>query len=304
MKACFSPIRWLRPGLCILALLFTLSGIGQGGNPFELSPRLAEPAREDSVAAPSDTGNPFDLSAPASGAAQQPTKVAPAKQAPAPVRAAQLEATNWRALLITIIGSLLVFTILLTLFRPQFGRAYRAFLNDNLLGQLQREREGGGGLPYYLFYGLFLINGGLFLYLLSQFFGYRIHPNGWIALGYCVGAVTAAFLGKHLLISILSYIFPIEKEARLYNFTIIVFSIMLGVYLIVVNMMIAYAPEHLTKYIIFGSFIPFGATYIFRTLRGLFLARRFLAFHKFHFLLYICTVEIAPVLVLVRLAMG
>ena len=50
-----------------------------------------------------------------------------------------------------------------------------------------------------------------------------------------------------------------------------------------------------------GALPMSGLTYIFRSLRGLFVAGRFLAFHKFHFLLYICTVEIAPVLILIKL---
>jgi len=40
---------------------------------------------------------------------------------------------------------------------------------------------------------------------------------------------------------------------------------------------------------------------LFRGLRGLFIARRFFAWHKFHFLLYLCTVEIAPAIVLIKL---
>lgn len=303
MKACFSPWTLLRPGLSILAAAFALMSFAQGGNPFDLTPRLASPPQED-TAVIADTGNPFDLLAPAAGGGQ--IKVPDAAQGPAlqKKRESQPEMSNWRTLLVTTIGSMLVFTILLTLFRPQFARAYRAFQNDNMLSQLQREREGGGGLPYYLFYALFMVNAGLFLYLISRYFGFPVHPNSWVALGYCAAAVVALFLGKHLLLGILSYIFPIDKEVRLYNFTIIIFSIMLGVFFMAANMLIAYSPEHFTKYIIYVSFAFIAALYLFRALRGLFIGNRFLAFNKFHFLLYICTVEIAPVLVLARLIAG
>ena len=46
--------------------------------------------------------------------------------------------------------------------------------------------------------------------------------------------------------------------------------------------------------------IIFGIT-VFCILRGLFLASKYLSFHKFHFFMYLCTVEIAPVLVVVKL---
>ena len=292
----------LRPGLNILAVFFALQSFAQESNPFELTPRLDVPITEDTTA-PSGTGNPFDL-LPSAGSARPTRAVASRKATPKHISKEDSEATNRRLLLISIISSLLLLTILVTLFRSQLGRAYRAFLNDNLLAQLQREREGVGGLPYYFFYGFFMLNAGLFIYLASQYYGVTLHPNNWIRLSYCIGGITALFLGKHLLLNIIAFIFPIEKEIRLYNFTIIVFSIILGIFFVIANMLIAYAPEQATGHLLNGSYLIIASLYLFRILRGLFIGNRFFAFHKFHFLLYICTVEIAPVLVLTRLIMG
>ena len=300
-------LRNTKGGLWAFAIAFfallPLSMAAQGStNPFDLSPRLDNPGPQEDSAATADTGNPFDLITPLRKESR-PEPAAPPLSAEKEMPAAKPPVQNsYRTfLLITNIGILLLLTVLITLFRPQAGRAYRAFLNDNLLNQLQREREAGGGLPYYLFYAFFLINAGFFAFLLARHYGLSLSPNPWMGLLYSMGGVSALFLGKHALLGFLAFVFPIEKEIHLYSFTIIVFSIMLSFFLAIVNLLLAYAPESSVKLVLYGSYTVIAATYLFRSLRAVFIANRFLLFHKFHFLLYICTVEIAPVLVLAKL---
>jgi len=100
------------------------------------------------------------------------------------------------------------------------------------------------------------------------------------------------------------WIFPVEKEVRQYSFTIIIFSIILGLVLAPFNLFIAYGPAYLLPTLFWVTIGVMAAIYLYRTIRGIFLANRFLAFHQFHFLLYICTVEIAPVVILVKVILS
>ena len=289
--------------IAALAILLPLFPFAQGGsNPFDLSPRLSLPDVEEDTATAPGTGNPFDLVAPSKASAPSKPAVKPSARPEESAKApAPLQNSYRTFLLITNILLLLLLTILLTIFRGQASKAYRAFLNDNLLSQLQREREAGGGIPYYLFYAYFLISAGFFIFLLASHYGQSFSGNHWISLLYCIGIAVALFLGKHLLLGFLAYVFPINKEMALYNFTIIVFSIILGFFLTIINLLLAYAPNEAIQGVLYSAYAGIGAIYLFRSLRGLFIGNRFALFHKFHFLLYICTVEIAPVLVLVKL---
>ncbi len=289
-----------------ISLLPLLPVVGQeGGNPFDLRPRLSLPALEEDSAVAAPTGNPFDLVAttPATARPQptiEPRQVVPDKS-PAP---SSPMASYRRFLLIANLILLLLLAILVTLFRGQVVKAYRAFLNDNILSQLQREREAGGGMPYYFLYGLFLLNAGLFVFLLARHYGMDFSPDYWSGLAYCIGGTASLFLAKHIILNFLAFVFPVKKEVQLYSFTIIIFSIMLGFFLVIANLLLAYMPEKAFQLALYGAYAGIGATYLFRSMRGLFIANRFLLFHKFHFLLYICTVEIAPVLVLAKLIYG
>lgn len=291
-----------------LLLVFWLSWGGlqlfyAQNNPFDLVPRLGAVAQQDTnELAP--TGNPFDV---------VPPSTSSEAAAPATSRSVEpefkldrepvvtVDSQYRRLLLIATMASLLLLTILVTLFRGQLSRAYRAFISDNMLNQLQREFEGGGGFPYYLYYLLFVFTAGFYLFLLTHQLGYYLAPTPFWSLVYSMGFVAAFFIAKHLILSFIGFVFPVQKETATYNLTIMVFNIVLGLILIVANLLLAYVSEELFQVLAYGTLGAIGAVYVFLALRGLLLGSRFLAFHKFHFLLYICTVEIAPIVIIAKL---
>ncbi|MCB0639495.1 MAG: DUF4271 domain-containing protein, partial [Lewinella sp.] len=108
------------------------------------------------------------------------------------------------------------------------------------------------------------------------------------------------FTGKHLLLAILGAIFPFRAEVKRYSFTIMVFSYLLGVVLAPACFLISYAPDNWARpliYVVLGLIV---IVYFLRSARGLFIANRFVFSHQFHFLLYICAVEIVPALTLYK----
>jgi hypothetical protein len=116
--------------------------------------------------------------------------------------------------------------------------------------------------------------------------------------------IAGLFLAKQLVLIILRLIFPVETEVKRYIFLILVFSITIGILLVPINLLFAYGPEGSEQTVLYVSSGLFALIYLFRALRSLLIANKFLAFHRFHFLLYICIVEIAPVLIIVRLILN
>ncbi|MDX1942210.1 MAG: DUF4271 domain-containing protein [Saprospiraceae bacterium] len=269
-------------------------------NPFELTPRLeaAPPENNDSVAS-RGTGNPFDLVAPSVASAKKKS----AKSKPARPQISE-EGRRGRFLFIMVMGILLTLTLLMTVMRSFFRRAYEAFLTDNMMNQVYRDRESVGPWPFLVLYAFFFINGGLFIYFLAKYFNFYLPGGHFLQWAYCTAGLGGLFLIKHLLLNIIGFTFPTEKEVRLYSFLIVVFGIVLGLVLTPINILLAYGPKSLSPILIFGTLGLIVLVYAFRYVRSLFIAERFLLFHRFHFLLYICTVEIAPVMILVKLILN
>lgn len=290
----------------LLLCLSTLPSIlGQStASPFDIIPRIESQNLEDSTITIVTSSNPFDLIKINPANRQRTTSPSGGFQVirkNKPLSAREKSAIFQRFLFIVILTMMVILTLVVTVFRLFIGKIWRAFLNDNLLSQLMREQTAGITIGYLILYLMFFINMGIFLFLLCKNFDIKITSTNLTSLMICIGGVAAFFTVRHLLLQIVRYVFPVDKEVSTYNFTIVVFNIVIGIILVPLILLIAYAPENITNFIIYTTLALIAIVLLFRTLRGLFIGSRFFAWHKFHFFLYLCTVEIAPVLVIAKL---
>lgn len=284
-----------------LILFLVLSGNNllfsqNGANPFELKHRQETTAAEEEKAADIElikTDNPFDI-------AEQPiVKANRPKSPPKKEPTKELSETANNYLFWVFFTLLAFFTTILGLSRKKLEQSYRAFFNDNYCRQLHRANQGRFSLGYLLLYILFFFNLGLFIFLLVNNYGEQLSQSLSTLSLICLG-VGVAFAGKHLLLFFIEKVFPFNKEIKLYSFTIMIFSIVLGIILLPINVFAAFAPEDLKNIVIIGGLGAILATYLFRSLRGISIGSRHIMLHTFHFLLYLCAVEILPLVVLLK----
>lgn len=263
-------------------------------NPFDLTPRLDPRNVQQDTTRGSD--NPFDMIGPSAA-----PRAGTARRSRQPVSS---EDAYRRFLFVAVIGVLVLLTLLMTGVRAFLQRAYSAFATDTMMNQVYRDRESSGLLPYLVWYIYFFVNAGLFLYFILRFYDVSLTSSHYLQWLYCTAGVAGLYMLKHLLLNITGFIFPVAAQIKRYNFLIIIFGIIIGLILTPINILLAYGPEELFNILIFIALGAVGLIYGFRYLRGLFIANKFLLFYRFHFLLYICTVEIAPVMVLVKLILN
>lgn len=271
-------------------------------SPFDIIPRI-EVGQEDSTVTITTSSNPFDLVQ--TGIADRPTSASSGgfvvERKNRPLSSQEKNAIYQRFLFIVMLVVIVILTLVVTVFRIFIAKIWKAFLNDNLLNQLMREQGTGVTAAYLILYSMFILNTGVFLFLFCKHFGLELGSSNFISLMLCIGGVMAFFVLKHILLEVVAFVFPVEKEVSAYAFTVMVFNITIGFMLVPVVSLIAYAPEDVAKMTIYIALGLIVAALIFRGLRGLFIATRFFAWHKFHFFLYLCAVEIAPLLVTIKL---
>lgn len=289
--------RYFLTGSVLGLLLISQLAFAQEGNPFELTPRLPEePAQEEEESAREDiTGNPFD--------------VVPGKRAnrsvrpPEPLVDIKPLVSNGRDrfhFVVTIL-QLLLLASLVTLMRSVIMRVFQAFANDNMFNQLYRDREARGPFSFILLSSLFYLNAGLFVFHGIQQLKTPLSLGLFQQLGLATLVVLTLILLKHILLVIIGYIFPVREEVKRYRFLITVFLIVMGLFLIPVNLLLAYGPEGSGNALFAGTVAILIVFLLFRSLRALLIANRKVNILSFHFLLYICTIEIAPVLIFWKL---
>lgn len=199
---------------------------------------------------------------------------------------------------------LLTLAFFMTLLRGPIIKVFQAFANENAFNQIFREREGRGVGVYVVLYVAFLINLGFFLFYLLYDSQVDFGMGYLTQLGICVGGVIVGLGLKHLVLGMIGLIFPVGREISRYNFIMMVFGAALGLLLGPINILLAYGSPEWHKIFIWGTIVVIGLVYAFRSVRSLWLAGRIFASHLFHFLLYICTVEIAPVLAVAKLVLN
>lgn len=203
-----------------------------------------------------------------------------------------------------LILMLIYFTFAAAVNRSALSKAWKSFLSANGLNVAQREAFGlAGNTPYLLLYINFLLNGGVFVFLTIQAFNLDGRYNNWKVFFLCLLISILIFLGKHLLIGFLRWLFPpLAADLSRYNFLIITFSCVLGFFLIPFNFLIAFAGNQewqlfVTVWLVAlsGIFIAYGL------LRALSFGVKYLMVHPMHFLLYLCSAELVPAVLAARL---
>ncbi|MCB0704049.1 MAG: DUF4271 domain-containing protein [Saprospiraceae bacterium] len=281
-----------------LNVLFGVSVLDaqRSDNPFDIQP--APGTTENHAEQVPLTGNPFDLRIPPK---EWKTPVVPIPGS-RPMEEIALEVQkSGRFRFVLVLSILILLTFSVSLFRSIIQKTYRSFLNDNFMNQVHREQAGLTSWPYLVLYGVFLFHLGTFVYLAGL--EKNLFPDNAYGshLWRVIGVVSGLIFTKHLVLTLMGGLYPLQKETGQYSFSLIIFGIMCGLILIPFNLLLAYGPENLRPGMIYAVLAILLLLYLYRSVRGVLIGARLLSMHQFHFLLYICTVEIAPIIWLVKI---
>ena len=265
--------------------------LAQQGNPFEIHDRIkAEaPIGVDSHFV-AKTTNPFEKTktdnVSSSTRRKERMTIAPAKDS-------QLTPTSvfWILSFLT-----LLLAIIINLNRDLIPNLMRSWSNANYANFLRRDKKQDDALLYSVLSLIFYINLALFIALaLDRLIDYHLSIG---QIGLLATGILCIYLVRHGILRFLAGTFSVEKEALQYSFTITTFNILLGLVLLLGNALLAYSSITLAKSIIYSIVIIIALQYAYRLIRGLLNSAKFLVGSKIHFFLYLCTCEIAPLLIL------
>ncbi len=286
-------------GLLLSACCYPLNAQEGEVNPFELPERIE--AIEDSLAAvvaPIDTAwlaevdtlefNPFAPDSPKENIAPDTKDTEDTGAIP----------NIWMGGIVIILGVLMA--ILNSAHGSELQRTMRSFSNKNLLNFNYRSQRGRITTMYLLAYTMYAISAGAFLYLLGWYFQVPMLTSSIYSALICMAFVAVVMLAKHLLLQVIGWIMPFDKEISLYSYMLAVFNQVIGIVLLPFIIVAAFTPDPFKKIALFGGIGIILLIYLYRSVRGIMIGEKFMAMHKFHFFLYLCTVEIAPLLILVK----
>jgi hypothetical protein len=200
-----------------------------------------------------------------------------------------------------LVLSIILFASVRLIFNKYLSQLVQSTTNYSTFTRTFRERY------FNLLHASFRLD--LIFSLIMALFSYQILNTFKINLGMtksystyliCLGIVIGYFFAKRLIYSVLGVLTESRVEVQEYLFSITVFNRVLGLFLLPVTATIAFVPLSQVEPMLVAGLVIVGIFYLMSLIRG---AKIFLRKHFSisYLILYLCTLEILPLLLIYNL---
>ena len=151
---------------------------------------------------------------------------------------------------------------------------------------------------------IYLINGSLFLFLLFRFFNWDFAgENDYLQLAVSFGFLAGLMLIRSIIMRIIGHIFDRYSLFTEFLYHFFIYNKVIGLVLFPFILTIPYTRDQLHIILIYTALSMVGIVYFMRLIRAVIftLKKEVLIFYL---ILYLCTLEILPVLVIIKLILS
>jgi Domain of unknown function (DUF4271) len=159
-------------------------------------------------------------------------------------------------------------------------------------------------LPSLLLNILFTVSCGLYLTLLTRYYNFAFFGNFWVTLLYAIGFVAGIYLGKFVVLKITGWIFNIRSATDTYIFIVFLVNKMIGIFLLPFVILMSFPNRYLLPVLVLLSYIMLILLLSYRFINSFRPIRSEIKVNRFHFFLYLCAFEIAPLLLIYKVLLA
>lgn len=203
--------------------------------------------------------------------------------------------------ILAVIALLLVaFATLRYAFSKQLTAIVQSFFSNRILGNLNKEDNLFTSWPFLLLFVQFGFTIGMFFYLAAQYQGLNYVANGFQFFVTISIVVIVLYVLKILLLRVLGYVFNIQKPVN--EYVSILYLSYFNASLLFIPLVVAFAlsPLKYGAYYIAIAIILLVVVFVFQFIRAGVNILSHYRFSKMYLFLYFCTLEICPILILIK----
>lgn len=197
-------------------------------------------------------------------------------------------------------GLLFFFGIIKSVYARYFSTLFRVFFNSSLRQSQLTDQLMQAKLPSLFFNLIFLVAASLYVYFLLQKISFHNSEFNWMLLLACLLAFAVIYGGKYLAVKFFGWITGFNSEADTYVFIVFLINKIIGICLLPVIVVLAFADDIIVKLLITVSFILIGILLLLRFIRSYGLLEHKLKINRFHFILYIFSFELLPLAIIYK----
>jgi hypothetical protein len=200
---------------------------------------------------------------------------------------------------------LLLLVLLLGLLRffyfRYFNTLFRVFFNTSLRQNQLTDQLLQAKLPSLLFNIFFIVSAGAYSYFLLRHYQV-LQGQMWLFAGGCILILAAVYFVKYATLKFTGWVTGFSNITDVYVFVVFLINKIIGVLLLPFTIIIAFADFKIATTAAAVSLLLTVLLLIMRFLRSYSLLQNQLKISRVHFLLYLCGVEIIPLLLIYKLA--
>lgn len=181
-----------------------------------------------------------------------------------------------------------------------FNNLFRVFFNASLRQSQLTDQLLQAKLPSLLFNIVFVLTGGVYVYLLLRYYHWVSSNNFWLVIFYCCLSLGGIYLIKFISLKFTGWLTGYKEITNTYVFIIFLINKILGILLLPFAVIIAFAMPALSTAAVIISLLFIGLMFLLRFFRSYGLLQHQLKVSRFHFFLYVAGIEIVPVLLIYK----
>jgi hypothetical protein len=205
---------------------------------------------------------------------------------------------TWIPGFITIL--LLFFAILKNTFSKELGTIIQSFYSNRVLAQINKEDTLFNSWPFIFLYILFGFTIGMFLYLCGKFYQLTYDYEGFQWFFFLSLIVLGLFTFKIILLRLLGFLFDVQRMVREYVSILYLSYFNTAILFLPLVLAFSLTPFRYAQVYIYLAIALLGGIFFFQFIRAGTNILSNYRFPKTYLFLYLCALEICPLLILIK----
>jgi len=198
-----------------------------------------------------------------------------------------------------LVGIVLLFAIIKQLFPKYFQSMFSLMFQASFRQKQTREQMMQDLFPSLLMNILFVLVGGLFIALIAQIYQW-LNISFWLLTLYCITLLSLIYIFKYIVIKFMGWVFNAREQASTYGFIVFLINKVMALALLPLLLLLAFSNGSIQQVTLTIAAFAVIFLLIFRYIVSLTIIRNTLSIHPLHFFIYLCAVELMPMLVLYK----
>jgi hypothetical protein len=198
-----------------------------------------------------------------------------------------------------LVGIVLLLALIKQLFPKYFSNLFKLLFEASFRQKQRREQLMQETLPSLMMNILFILAGGLFAALLANYYDW-LKTSFWLITLYSITILALVYMIKYMVIQFTGWVFNAKESASTYSFIVFLINKMIGVVLVPLLLLLAFSNGKVWDIAITIAVGVIVLLFLFRYIISLRIIRGALNINPIHFFIYLCAVELMPMLIIYK----